>query len=139
MSDVSNVLQSSFQHAPAMTSALCDYGDGAMGSGIRKLAEEMLTIGGQRGYTIGYDSGFSDGHSVGFYDGFSLGENKGLVKGTIITTVAIGTISLTVRGIKAVYNRYKLNQQEAQEKHEETEVTEYGKTSDCDKLGSCGS
>lgn len=139
MSDVSNVLQSSFQHAPAMTSALCDYGDGAMGSGIRKLAEEMLTIGGQRGYTIGYDRGFSDGHSVGFYDGFSLGENKGLVKGTIITTVAIGTISLTVRGIKAVYNRYKLNQQQKQEKSEETEVTEYGETSDCDELGSCGS
>lgn len=139
MCDISDVFQSSFQRAPAMTSALCDYGNGAMGFGIRRLVKEMIIIGSQKGYAIGYDNGFSDGYFSGFCDGFSFCENKGIIKGTVLTTVAIGSISLTVRGIKAVYNRYKLNQQETQEKPEETEVTEYGKTSDCDEVGSCGS
>lgn len=103
MCDVCDVLQSSFQPANAMTSALCEYGDGDMGFGIRKLAGEMLTVGGKEGY----DNGFSDGYPKGFLDGFFQGENRGIIKGTVISTVTIGTVGLAVWGIKAIYNHIK--------------------------------
>lgn len=93
MCNVSDVLQSSSQSANAMTSALCDYGGGDMGSGIRK----MFTNGYRNGYCAGYDSGF--------------------FQGTIKTAV----IFVTILGIKTAYNRYKLNQQQKQEKLEENE------------------
>lgn len=107
MCDVCDILQSSFQPAHVMTSTLCDYGNGNMGSGIRRLAGEMLTIGGQKSYPIGYDNGFSDG--------FFLGEKKGFIKGTIISTAVIGTCSLAVWGIRKAYDHRKLKKQQKQE------------------------
>ena len=44
-----DVLQSSFLAAPEMTSRLCDYGNGSMGNGIRRLADEMTKDGYKSG------------------------------------------------------------------------------------------
>ena len=88
MCEACDVLQSSYQPANVMTSTFCDYGNGSMGCGIRKLAEEMQTNG--------YKNGFADGLSLGF------------VKGSIIATATCATVALTSWGIaKIAKNRKK--------------------------------
>lgn len=62
---------------------LREFGDGSMGKGIRKLAGEMLTIGGQKSYSLGYDKGVADTCATVF--------NQGVIAGTIIT-VCVGSV-----------------------------------------------
>lgn len=64
MYDTCDVLHASYCSADVATHVLREYGEGSMGKGIRKLAGEMLTIGG--------------------YQSYGAGLKKGLLKGTII-------------------------------------------------------
>ena len=52
MYDVCDVLHASYCSADVANHVLREYGEGSMGKGIRKLAGEMLTIGGQQSYVL---------------------------------------------------------------------------------------
>lgn len=82
-----DVLQSSYQPANAMTSTLCDYGEGNMGQGIRNL----------------YDIGKSEGYITGHIDGYITC----LIDGAIIISV-LSVVGFTVKNIKRKVDNRKL-------------------------------
>lgn len=102
-----DVLQSSYQSATAMTNAFCDYGNGSMGDGIRKFAEEMFTAGAKSSHKTAW----SDGYSIGFSEG------------TVVTTVVLSFIGLSVWGIKKIANNHK-NKKEKESLDKQNEQTE---------------
>ena len=53
MYNLCDVLYASYCSADVTNHILRGYGEGNMGRGIRKLAGEMLTIGGEKSYSIG--------------------------------------------------------------------------------------
>ena len=57
MYDICDVLNASYCSADVANHVLREYGEGSMGRGIRKLAGEMLTIGGRASYDLGYKKG----------------------------------------------------------------------------------
>lgn len=71
MCQSNDVLQASFHAAPEMTRHLCDYGNGSMGYGLRKLAEEMTEDG--------YIHGFRDATIILSIIGLSIWGVKKLV------------------------------------------------------------
>ncbi len=81
MYDLQDVLSASRCSADVMNHVLCDYGDGNMGNGLRKVMGEMLTVGSQEGYKIGYNEGLKVGYSNGF------------IKGSIFSVCALGVIA----------------------------------------------
>lgn len=78
MYDVCDVLKASYCSADVANHVLRGYGEGSMGKGIRKLAGEMLTIGGQKSYNLGYKAGTSDTYPIAF--------KNGVIAGSIITS-----------------------------------------------------
>ena len=102
-----DVLQSSFSSATVMTNTFCDYGNGSMGNGIRKFAEEM------------FESGLEDGYKSGCFDGYSIG----YVEGTIITTTFLGIAGLAIYGIKKFINKQKSKTNKKEATNNESIVT----------------
>lgn len=111
MYDVCDVLHSSYCSADVTNHVLREYGDGSMGKGIRKLAGEMLTIGGQRSYNVGYESGVSDTYPIAFKDGTIIGAVAG-----ICVTVLLGWCT---KKIIARHNTQKIKTQATDENTEE--------------------
>lgn len=91
MCESCDILQSSYKSANAMTNSFCDYGNGSMGYGIRKFAEEMFNAGANEGYK----TGCSDGYSIGF------------LEGAIISTAAVAVVGFTVWGVKKLSDKWK--------------------------------
>ena len=83
MCESCDILQSSYQSANAMTNSFCDYGNGSMGYGIRKFAEEMFNAGANEGYKIGF------------------------IEGTVISTATIAVVGFTVWGVKKLSDKRK--------------------------------
>lgn len=90
MYDLCDVLHASRGSADVINHVLCDYGEGSMGNGIRKLAGEILTVASRKGY----DNGFGDGYGIGY--------SNGILKGSAITACAFGAVSVSAWGISKV-------------------------------------
>ena len=103
MSAACDVLQSTYQSATSMTYTICDYGEGSMGYGIRKFADEMIDVGRKKGFKDGFSFGTQKGYASGFSNGFNLG----LLEGSIITTVIIGACGATIYGINKLLIKKK--------------------------------
>lgn len=116
MSAVCDVLQSSYQSATSMTYTICDYGEGSMGYGIRKFADEMLDVGRKEGFKDGILFGTIKGYKSGFINGF----NQGLVKGSIITTTIIGVCGVTIYCI----NKFLIKKKNKSSNNEISELEE---------------
>ena len=99
MYDMCDVLRSSYSSADVMNHVLCDYGEGNMGKGIRKLAGEMLYLGGKQSYNIGYKNGCADTYLIA--------HNSGLVKGSLFTVVTIGAVGAGIWCAKKAMDYYK--------------------------------
>lgn len=82
MYDVCDVLHASHGSADVINHVLCDYGEGNMGNGIRKLAGEILMAASREGYENGFENGYNTGLS------------NGILKGSINTTCLFGTVIL---------------------------------------------
>ena len=106
MYDVCDVLRASHCSADVANHVLREYGEGSMGKGIRKLAGEMLTIGGQQSYGIGYDAGVADTYSTAF--------KNGAVTGSIIGVCTIGLIGFGVWCTKKLIERHNAKKEENQ-------------------------
>ncbi len=98
MYDACDVLNASYCSADVINHALREYGDGNMGAGIRRLAGEMLTIGGKKSYTLGYREGISATYPVAFKDGALLG--------SVISVCAIGVAGLSVWCVQKLIERH---------------------------------
>ena len=106
MYDACDVLHASYCSADVANHVLREYGEGSMGKGIRKLAGEILTIGGQQSYGIGYDAGVSDTYPTAFKDG--------VVTGSIICVCAVGLIGFGVWCTKKLIEHHKAKKEENQ-------------------------
>ena len=106
MYDACDVLHASYCSADVANHVLREYGEGSMGKGIRKLAGEMLTIGGQQSYGIGYDAGVSDTYPTAFKDG--------VVTGSIICVCTVGLIGFGVWCTKKLIERHNAKKEENQ-------------------------
>ena len=106
MYDVCDVLHASYCSADVANHVLREYGEGSMGKGIRKLAGEMLTIGGQQSYGIGYDAGVSDTYPTAFKDG--------VVTVSLICVCAIGLIGFGVWCTKKLIEHHNAKKEENQ-------------------------
>ena len=95
MYDFCDVLHASYCSADVANHVLREYGEGSMGKGIRKLAGEMLGIGGRKSYSLGYESGVTDTYPVAL--------KNGMLIGMCIT----GGISLGVWCTKKIINHFK--------------------------------
>lgn len=73
MYDVCDVLHASYCSADVANHVLREYGEGSMGKGIRKLAGEMLEIGGEKSYNLGYETGVTNTYPVAFKNGALIG------------------------------------------------------------------
>ena len=93
-----DVLKSTYQSATAMTYTLCDYGGGNMGLGIRKFADNMVSVGMKEGIKKGLSLGACEGYKIGFTEGHSVG----FLEGSVITTVALGVLTLSVWGVDKI-------------------------------------
>lgn len=83
MCDSSDIIQSSYRSASAMTSSFCNYGEGNMGDGIRKFAENT------------YSTGLGNGYSLGF------------TEGVIATIVSVGAVGLCAWSTKRIISRLR--------------------------------
>lgn len=99
MYDACDVLHSSYCSADVTNHVLREYGEGSMGKGIRKLAGEMLTIGGQQSYGIGYDAGVAETYPIAF--------KNGVLTGSFICVGAAGLIYLGTLCTKRLFERQK--------------------------------
>lgn len=106
MHDVCDVLHASYCSADVANHVLREYGEGSMGKGIRKLAGEMLTIGGQQSYGLGYDAGVVDSYPTAF--------KNGAVTGSIIGVCTVGLIGLGVWCTKKLIERHNAKKEENQ-------------------------
>ncbi len=97
MYDLCDVLHASHSSADVINHILCDYGEGNMGNGIRKLAGELLTVASREGY----DNGFGDGYSIGY--------SSGIVKGSIVTVCVAGVFTVGVWCINKTIAYHKKN------------------------------
>lgn len=97
MYDLCDVLHASHSSADVINHILCDYGEGNMGNGIRKLAGEVLTVASREGY----DNGFGDGYSIGY--------SSGIVKGSIVTVCIAGVFTVGVWCINKTIAYHKKN------------------------------
>ena len=107
MYDVCDVLHASYCSADVANHVLREYGEGSMGKGIRKLAGEMLTIGGQQSYGLGYDAGVAETYLTAF--------KNGAVTGSIIGVCTVGLIGLGVWCTKKLIERHNAKKEEAQQ------------------------
>lgn len=107
MYDVCDVLHASYCSADVANHVLREYGEGSMGKGIRKLAGEMLTIGGKQSYSIGYDAGVSDVYQTAF--------KKGAVTGSSICVCTVGLIGFGVWCAKKIIERHNAKKEESQQ------------------------
>lgn len=87
MSDLLDVMESTAGSGATMTTTLWDYGEGSLGKGILRLADEMRHIG--------YEEGVGDIAPVAFSSGLSQGRKEG----TIVTLIAGGTLTFLAWGI----------------------------------------
>ena len=87
MYDVCDVLNASYCSADVANHVLREYGDGSMGRGIRKLAGEMLTIGGQKSYDLGF--------------------KKGIITTSVIGSCAFGLLGLGAWCAKKIMDLHK--------------------------------
>lgn len=101
MYDACDVIKASYCSADVATHVLRGYGEGNMGAGIRKLAGEMLTIGGQESYALGYEAGVASATSISF--------KKGATTATIICVCATAAVGIGMLCTKKVidYKRAK--------------------------------
>lgn len=106
MYDACDVLHASYCSADVANHVLREYGEGSMGKGIRKLAGEMLTIGGQQSYSLGYDAGVKDAYQTAFKDG--------AVTGSILCVCAVGLIGFGVWCTKKLLERHDSQKTEPQ-------------------------
>lgn len=106
MYDACDVLHASYCSADVANHVLREYGEGSMGKGIRKLAGEMLTIGGQQSYSLGYDAGVKDAYQTAFRDG--------AVTGSILCVCAVGLIGFGVWCTKKLLERHDSPKNEPQ-------------------------
>ena len=104
MYDVCDVLHASYCSADVANHVLREYGEGSMGKGIRKLAGEMLTIGGQQSYGLGYDAGVADAYPTAF--------KNGAVTGSIIGVCTVGLIGFGVWCTKKFIERHNAKTEE---------------------------
>lgn len=81
MSDLLDVMESTAGSGATMTTTLWDYGEGSLGKGILRLADEMRYIG--------YEEGVRDVAPVAFSSGLSQGRKEG----TIVTVIVGGTLA----------------------------------------------
>ena len=95
MYDICDVLHASHGSADVINHVLCDYGEGNMGNGIRKLAGEILMVASREGY----DNGYGDGYNIGLSDG--------ILKGSVVTTCLIGTVALGTWCVNKAVSYYK--------------------------------
>ena len=115
MYDICDVLHASYCSADVANHVLREYGEGNMGKGLRKLAGEMLTIGGQQGYCFGYDAGVKDTYQTAFKDG--------AVTGSILCVCAVGLIGFGVWCTKKIMERRDIQKTDA---HLLTEIEKEG-------------
>lgn len=106
MYDACDVLHASYCSADVANHVLREYGEGSMGKGIRKLAGEMLTIGGQQSYGVGYDAGVSATYPTALKDG--------VVTGSIICICAVGLIRFGVWCTKKLIEHHNAKKEENQ-------------------------
>ena len=88
-----------------------------MGNGIRRLAGEMLTVGGQQSYGLGYNKGVSETYPTAYKDG--------LITGSIVTIGTAVLIGVGVWGTKKFIDHYRDKKQEPprlKQKKEEVSV-----------------
>ena len=116
MCSACDVLEASHNSADVIVSKVYDYGGENLGNGIRRLAEEMLNIGIQKGYKQGaidiappaYNEGFGDG----WRQGYETGNSKGVIKGSLITMGIVSLLGAVTYGANKLMKRYKLKKQE---------------------------
>ena len=111
MYDLCDVLHSSYCSADITNHVLREYGEGSMGKGIRKLAGEMLTIGGQQSYSAGYESGVADTYPIAFKDG--------AIMGTVVGICIAGLLGWCAKKIIDRHNTQKADIQVSDELMEE--------------------
>lgn len=92
MYDVCDALHASYCSADVANHVLREYGEGSMGKGIRKLAGEMLTIGGQESYDLGF--------------------KKGIIATSVIGSCALGLIELGVLCAKKIVEHQNAKKEE---------------------------
>ena len=107
MYDVCDVLHASYCSADVANHVLREDGEGSMGKGIRKLAGEMLTIGGEKSYDVGYENGAFDTYPIAFKDG--------AMAGSIIGVCIVGAIGVGVWCTKKLIDHYNHQNEEKQE------------------------
>ena len=95
MYDLCDVLHASHGSADVISHVLCDFGEGNMGNGIRKLAGEVLTVASRKGY----DNGFGDGYHRGY--------STGVVKGSILTFCVAGVFAVGIRYVNKTIAYHK--------------------------------
>ena len=112
MSDVCDVLEASQRSADVIVSTIYDYGGNNFGKGIRKLAEDMLTVGVQIGYEQGVDDAvplaYNEGYIVGRNQGYATGNLDGVIKGSIIIISIITVLKLSSWGIHKLVKKYQV-------------------------------
>lgn len=107
MYDICDVLHASYCSADVANHVLREYGEGSMGKGIRKLAGEMLTIGGQQSYALGYDAGVAETYSTTF--------KNGAVTGSIVGGCTVGLIGLGAWCTRKLIERHNAKIEESQQ------------------------
>ena len=88
MSDLLDVMAATEGSSATMTTALCNYGNGSMGGGILRLANETRLIG--------YEQGACDVAPIAFNSGLL----QGRMEGVIGTVIAVGVASLVIWGVR---------------------------------------
>lgn len=106
MYDLCDVLHASTGSADVISHVLCEYGDGSMGAGVRKLAGEMLIVGGQKSYGLGYNTGASNAYPTAF--------KNGVVTGSIIGVSAVALIGFGIWGTKKLINYQRSKKHDSQ-------------------------
>lgn len=99
MYDACDVLHVSHCSADVVNHVLREYGGGNMGQGIRRLAGEMLTIGGQRSYSLGYDDGAADIYPTAF--------KYGAITGAIVCACTVGLLGFGVWCTQKLTDRHE--------------------------------
>lgn len=105
MYDVCDVLNASYCSADVANHVLRVYGEGSMGKGMRKLAGEMLTIGGQQSYTLGYEAGVTDTYPMAF--------KNGAITSSAFCICVVGLIGLGVWGVKKLKMQHEAEKETA--------------------------
>ena len=95
MYDICDVLHASYGSADIINHVLCDYGEGNMGNGIRKLAGEILMATSRESYENGFE------------DGYNTELSNGILKGSIITSCLLATLVLGAWGTNKLISIYK--------------------------------